>query len=171
MGDEGFLEEWEDNFDIIQPTLKEKKPYQSIFLFDCKDMASLYGSGEEQDIQRFSGAANTIEVKDFRRVFTIWCKFQKSYNSNFNLYMVWRALFGCLEEAPLADYREFEAANFTAIVIWRDIYAPNYVDVFGGNPKTMSTSDKGKEKKEEEMDTFEAEGQPPPFNLTTKFFL
>jgi hypothetical protein len=30
--------------------------------------------------------------------------------------MVWRALFGCLEGAPLADYGEFEAAHFTEIM-------------------------------------------------------
>jgi hypothetical protein len=29
LEDKDFLEEWEDNFDIIQPALKEKKPYQS----------------------------------------------------------------------------------------------------------------------------------------------
>jgi hypothetical protein len=34
--------------------------------------------------------------------------------------MVWRALFGCLEGTLLADYGEFEAANFTAVVAWRD---------------------------------------------------
>jgi hypothetical protein len=85
--------------------------------------------------------------------------------------MVWRALFGCLEGAPLADYGEFEAANFTAVVAWRDFYAPNYADVFGGNPTAASTSGKGKDKKEEETNRSVAEGQPPPFNPTAEFFL
>jgi hypothetical protein len=80
-------------------------------------------------------------------------------------------LFGCLEGAPLVDYGEFEAANFTAVVAWRDFYAPNYADVFGGNPTAASTSDRGKDKKEEETDRSVAEGQPPPFNPTAEFFL
>ena len=101
---------------------------------------------------------------------TIWCELENSCNPNFNPYMVWRALFGCLEGAPLADYREFEIANFVAVVAWRDFYAPNYVDVFGGNPRATLTSSKGKEK-EEETDTFETEGQPPPFNPIVEFFL
>jgi hypothetical protein len=74
------------------------------------------------------------------------------------------------ERAPLADYGEFEAANFIAVVAWRDFYAPNYANVFGGNPKAASTSGKGKDKKEEETDKYEAEGQPPPFNPTAEFF-
>jgi hypothetical protein len=152
LEDECFLEECEDNFDIIQPAPKVKKPYQSSFSFDCEDMASLYGSGGERGVRRFSNAAGTIEVEDFKREFTMWCELQKSRNPNFNPYMVWRALFGCLEGAPLADYGEFEAANFTAIVVWRDFYAPNYANVFGRNPKATSTSGKGKDKKEEETD-------------------
>jgi hypothetical protein len=169
--DEDFLEEWEDNFDIIQPTSKEKKPYQSSFSFDCEDMASPYGSGRERGVRRFFGVAGTTKVEDFKREFTMWCEFQKSHNPNFNPYMVWRALFGCLEGAPLADYGEFEATNFTAVVAWREFYAPNYVDVFGGNPKATFTSGKGKDKKEEETDKSEAKGQPSPFNLTAEFFL
>lgn len=134
-------------------------------------MASLYGSGGEWGVRRFSGIVGTIEVEDFKEEFIMWCELQKSSNSNFNPYMVWRVLFGCLEGAPLVDYREFEVINFTAIVAWRDFYVPNYTDVFGGNPKTASTLSKGKEKKEEETYTFEAEGQPPPFNPTVEFFL
>jgi hypothetical protein len=80
-------------------------------------------------------------------------------------------LYGCLEGAPLSDYGEFEAANFTAVVAWRDFYAPNYADVFGGNPTAASTSGKGKDKKEEETDRSVVEGQPPPFNPTAEFFL
>jgi hypothetical protein len=133
-------------------------------------MASLYGSGGEWGVQRFSGAAGTIEVEDFKREFTMWCELQKSRNPNFNPYMVWRALFGCLEGAPLVDYGEFETTNFTAVVAWRDFYAPNYADVFCRNPKATSTSGKGKDKKEEETDKSEVEGQPPPLNLTTEFF-
>jgi hypothetical protein len=101
----------------------------------------------------------------------MWCELQKSRSPNFNPYMVWRALFGCLEGAPLVDYGEFEAANSTAVVAWRNFYAPNYTDVFGGNPTVVSTSGKGKDKKEEETDRSVAEGQPPPFNPTTEFFL
>jgi hypothetical protein len=133
-------------------------------------MASPYGGGE-RGVRRFSGAAGTIEVEDFKREFTMWCELQKSRNPNFNPYMVWRALFGCLEGAPLADYGEFEAANFTAVVAWRDFYAPNYADVFGGNPTAASTSGRGKDKKEEETERSVAEGQPPPFNPTAEFFL
>jgi hypothetical protein len=151
-----------------QPTPKKSQPVQSSF--ELEDMASLYGGGE-QDVRRFSGAAGTIEVEDFKREFTMWCELQKSRNPNFNPYMVWRALFGCLEGAPLADYGEFEAANFTAVVAWRDFYAPNYADVFGGNPTAASTSGRGKDKKEEKTDRSVAEGQPPPFNPTAKFFL
>jgi hypothetical protein len=113
LEDEGFFEDWEDNFDIIQPAPKERKLYQS--LFELEDMASPYGGGE-WGVRRFSGAVGTIEVEDFKREFTMWCELQKSRNPNFNPYMVWRALFGCLEGAPLADYGEFEAANFTAVV-------------------------------------------------------
>jgi hypothetical protein len=100
----------------------------------------------------------------------MWCELQKSRNPNFNPYMVWRALFGCLEGAPLADYGEFEAANFTVVVAWRDFYAPNYADVFDGNSKAASTSGKGKDKKEEGTVKSEAEGQPPPFNPTAELF-
>jgi hypothetical protein len=171
LEDEGFLEEYEDNFDIIHSTPKEKKPYESSFSFDCEDMASLYGSGGKRGVRRFSGAAGTIEIEDFKREFTMWNELQKSRNPNFNPYMVWRALFGCLEGAPLADYGEFEAANFTMVVVWRDFYAPNYADMFGRNPKAASTSGKGKDKKEEETNKSEAEGQPPPFNPTAEFFL
>jgi hypothetical protein len=70
LEDEDLLEEYEDNFDIIQPAPKEKKPYQSLFSFDCKDMASPYSSGRERGVWRFSGAAGTIEVEDFKREFT-----------------------------------------------------------------------------------------------------
>jgi hypothetical protein len=133
-------------------------------------MASPYGS-RERGVRRFSGAASTLEVEDFKREFTMWCELQKSCNPNFNPYMVLKALFGCLEGAPLADYGEFEAANFTAVVAWRDFYAPYYADVFGGNPMAASSSGKGKDKKEEERDRSIAEGQPPPFNPTVKFFL
>jgi hypothetical protein len=161
-------EEPEDNINIQQPTPRKSKPFQS--LFELEDMALPYGSGE-RGVRRFSSAAGTIEVEDFKREFTMWCELQKSRNPNFNPYMVWRALFGCLEGAVLADYGEFEAANFTAVIAWRDFYAPNYADVFGGNPTSASTSGKGKDKKEEETDRSVAEGQPPPFNPTTKFFL
>jgi hypothetical protein len=163
-----FSEEPEDNVNTRQPTPRKSKPFQSFF--ELEDMASQYGGGE-RGVRRFSGAAGTIEVEDFKREFTMWCELQKSRNPNFNPYIVWRALFGCLEGAPLADYGEFEAANFTAVVAWRDFYAPNYADVFGGNPTVASTSGKGKDKKEEETDKFVAKGQPPPFNPTAEFFL
>jgi hypothetical protein len=120
-------------------------------------MALPYGGGE-RDVRRFSGAAGTIEVEDFKREFTMWCELQKSHNPNFNPYMVWRALFGCLEGAPLADYGEFEAANSTTVVAWRNFYAPNYADVFGGNPTVAFILGKDKDKKEEETDRSVAEG-------------
>jgi hypothetical protein len=101
----------------------------------------------------------------------MWCELQNSRNPNFNPYMVWRALFGCLEGAPLVDYGEFEATNFTAVLAWRNFYALNYADVFGGNPTAASTLGKGKDKKEEETNRSVAEGQPPPFNPTAEFFL
>jgi hypothetical protein len=71
LEDEDFLEEWEDNFDIIQPASKERKLYQSSFAFDCEDMASPYGSGGERGVRRFAGATGTIEVEDFKREFTM----------------------------------------------------------------------------------------------------
>jgi hypothetical protein len=148
-------EEPENNVNARQPTPRKTKPFQS--LFELEDMASPYGGGE-RGVRRFSGAVGTIEVEDFKREFTMWCELQKSRNPNFNPYMVWRALFGCLEGALLADYGEFEATNFTTVVAWRDFYAPNYADVFGGNPMSVSTSGKGKDKKEEETDRSVAEG-------------
>jgi hypothetical protein len=54
------------------------------------------GGGRERGVRRFSGAAGTIEVDNFKREFTMWCELQKSRNTNFHPYMVWRALFGCL---------------------------------------------------------------------------
>jgi hypothetical protein len=142
-------------------------------------MASPYGGGGgERDVWRFSGVAGTIEVDDFKREFTMWCEFQKSRNTNFHPYMVWRALFGCLEGIPLADYGEFEATHFTEIMAWRNYYAPDYADVFGGAPRVVdqSSTSRGKEKKEEGK--FEEEEQkpgdvvnPPPFNPTSQFFI
>jgi hypothetical protein len=161
-------EEPEDNVNARQPTPRKSKPFQS--LFELEDMASPYGGGE-RGVWRFSGPTSTIEVEDFKREFTMWCELQKSRNPNFNPYMVWRALFGCLEGAPLADYGEFEAANSTAVVAWRNFYAPNYADVFGRNPTAASTSGKGKDKKEEEIDMSVTKGQLPPFNPTVEFFL
>ena len=72
LEDKCFFEECEDSFNIIQPVPKEKKLYQSSFSFDCEDMASLYGSGWEKGVQRFSSATGTIEVDDFKREFTMW---------------------------------------------------------------------------------------------------
>jgi hypothetical protein len=165
---EYFSEEPEDNVNTRQPTPRKTKPFQS--LFELEDMASPYNGGE-RGVRQFSGAAGTIEVEDFKREFTMWCELQKSRNPNFNPYMVWRALFGCLEGAPLADYGEFEAANFTVVVAWKDFYAPNYAEVFGGNPTVASTSGKSKDKKGKETDRSIAEGQPPPFNPTAELFL
>jgi hypothetical protein len=113
-------DEYGDHFDIPRPIPQGRKPCQSSFSFDFEDMASPYGGGGgERGVRRFSDAAGTIEVDDFKREFTMWCKLQKSRNTNFHPYMVWRALFGCLEGAPLADYGEFEAAHFTEIMAWR----------------------------------------------------
>jgi hypothetical protein len=58
-------------------------------------------------------------------------------------------LFGCLEGVPLSNYGEFEATHLTEIIAWRDFDAPTYADVFGGVPRVVPPSDKGKEKKEE----------------------
>ena len=41
----------------------------------------------------------------------------------------------------------------------------------GGNLREAPTLGKGKEKREEETETSGAEGQPPPFNPTTEFFV
>jgi hypothetical protein len=164
-----------DYFDIQQPIPQGRKPCQSSFSFDFEDMASPYGGGGgEKDVRRFSGAAGTIEVNDFKREFTMWCELQKSRNTNFHPYMVWRALFGCLEGAPLADYGEFEATHFTEIIAWRNYYAPDYADVFGGAPRMVdqSSTSRGKEKKEEGKSE-EAKQKlgdvvnPPPFNPTS----
>ena len=87
--------------------------------------------------------------------------------------MVWRALFGCLEGALLADYREFEAAHFTEIVAWRNYYTPDYIDVFRGAPRVVGPSSTNKDKEKEKKDEGKSEEEkqklgdvvnPPPFN-------
>jgi hypothetical protein len=179
LEDKNFLNECGDHFDIQQPIPQGRKPCQSSFSLDFEDMASPYGGGGgERGIRRFSGAAGTIEVDDFKREFTMWCELQKSRNTNFHPYMVWRALFGCLEGAPLADYGEFEAAHFTEVVAWRNYYAPDYADVFGGAPRVVdpSSTSRGKEKKEEGKSEEEEQKprdvvNPPPFNPTSQFFI
>jgi hypothetical protein len=179
LEDEYFPDECGDHFDILQPIPQGRKPCQSSFSFDFEDMASPYGGGGgERGVQRFSGIAGTIEVDDFKREFIMWCELQKSHNTNFHPYMVWRALFGCLEGAPLADYGEFEAAHFTEIMAWRNYYVPDYADVFGGAPRVvdLSSTSRGKEKKEQGK-TKEEEQKPgdvvnlPPFNPTSQFFI
>jgi hypothetical protein len=92
--------------------------------------------------------------------------------------MVWRALFGCLEGAPLAHYGEFEAAHFTEIMAWRNYYALDYAYVFGGAPRVVdqSSTSRGKEKKEEGKSEEEEQkpedvANPPPFNPTSQFFI
>jgi hypothetical protein len=92
--------------------------------------------------------------------------------------MVWRALFGCLEGAPLVDYGEFEDAHFTEIVAWKNYYASDYADVFGGASKVVdpSSTSRGKEKKEEGKSDEEEQKpgdvvNPPPFNPTSQFFI
>jgi hypothetical protein len=64
---EHSFEELEDNFNAQQPTPRESKPFQSSF--ELEDMASPYG-GRERGVRRFSSAAGTIEVEDFKREFT-----------------------------------------------------------------------------------------------------
>jgi hypothetical protein len=154
-----------------QPSFEASKPvYQSSFVIG--DMATPYGGGE-RGVRRFSGVSGTIEVDDFRREFTMWCELQKSRNTNFNPYMVWRSLFGCLEGAPLADYGEFETEHLEEITTWRQFYAPDYVDVFGGGISGPSVTKKGKEKEKEKGDeatSGESAGPPPEFNPTTEFF-
>jgi hypothetical protein len=152
LENEYFLDKCGDHFDILQSIPQGRKPCQSSFSLDFENMASPYGSGGgERGVWRFFGAAGTIEVDDFKRVFTMWCELQKTRNTNFHPYMVWRALFGCLEDALLADYGEFEAAHFTEIVALRNYYAPDYANVFGGAPRVVdpSNTNKGKEKKDE----------------------
>jgi hypothetical protein len=144
-------------------------------------MASPYGGGGgggERGVCRFSGAAGTIEVDDFKREFTMWYELQKSCNTNFHPYMVWRALFGCLEGAPLADYGEFEATHITGIVAWRNDYAPNYADVFGGAPRVVDPSSTSRDKEKKEEGKSKEEEQKlgdlvnlPPFNPTSQFFI
>ena len=85
LEDEYFFEEVEDISDVPKLASKEKKPYQSSYSFDCKDMASPYGSGGERGVRHFSGATR---VDDFKKEFTMWCELQKSHNLNFNPYMV-----------------------------------------------------------------------------------
>jgi hypothetical protein len=106
----------------------------------------------------------------------MWYELQKSRNTNFHPYMVWKALLGCLEGVPLADYGEFEATHFTEIVAWRNYYTPNYADVFGGAPRVVdpSSTSKDKEKEKKEEGKSEEEEQklgdvvnPPPFNSTS----
>jgi hypothetical protein len=150
LEDKNFPDKYGDHFDIQQPIPQGRKPCQSSFSLDFEDMASPYGGGGgEKGVWRFSGAAGTIEVDDFKREFTMWCELQKSRNTNFHFYMVWRALFGCLEGAPLADYGEFEAAHFTENVAWRNYYALDYANVFGRAPRVVdpSSTNRGKEKK------------------------
>jgi hypothetical protein len=179
LENEYFPDECGDHFDIQKPNLPGRKPCQSSFSLDFKDMASPYGGGGgERGVQHYSGAAGTIEVDDFKRDFTMWCELQKSRNTNFHPYMVWKALFGCLEGAPLADYAEFEAAHFTEIVAWKNYYAPDYADVFGGAPRVVdpSSTSRGKEKKEEGKSEEEEQKprdvvNPPPFNPTSQFFI
>jgi hypothetical protein len=61
-----------DHFDIQQPISQGRKPCQSSFSFDFEDMASPYGGGDgKRDVRRFSSAAGTIEVDDFKREFTM----------------------------------------------------------------------------------------------------
>lgn len=126
-------------------------------------MASLYGGGEGCALLfRYVG---TIKVDDFKREFSMWCEFEKLCNTNFNLYMVWRALFRCLEGALLADYEEFEAFYFTKTTVWRQFYTPDYADVFGRVVRVPSAFDKGKNKKDD--DKLEDDILPLPFNPTT----
>jgi hypothetical protein len=83
-----------DHFDIQQPIPQGTKPYQSSFSFDFEDMASPYGGGGgERGVRRFSRAAGTIEVDDFKREFTMWCELQKSRTWCGGLCLVvWRVL-------------------------------------------------------------------------------
>jgi hypothetical protein len=92
--------------------------------------------------------------------------------------MVWRALFCCLQGASLVDYGEFEAAYFTEIVAWRNYYALDYADVFGGAPRVVDLSNTSKDKEKNEEGKSEEEEQklgdvvnPPPFNPTLQFFI
>ena len=75
----------------------------------------------------------------------------------------------------MADYGEFEDTHLAEIRAWREYYAPNYADVFGGALRIPSPNFKGK--MEESMSSTEDGSQlgemvanPPPFNPTARFF-
>jgi hypothetical protein len=75
LENEYFPDECGDHFDIQQSIPQGRKPCQSSFSLDFEDMASPYGGGGgERGVRRFSGAAGTIEVDDFKREFTMWCE-------------------------------------------------------------------------------------------------
>jgi hypothetical protein len=59
----------------------------------------------------------------------------------------------------LVDYKKFKASHFTEIVAWKNLYALNYVDVFGGFFKMVAPFIKNKEKKEEGSNKPENENQ------------
>jgi hypothetical protein len=72
LENEYFTNECGDHFDILQPISQGRKPCQSSFSLDFKDMAFPYGGGGgERGVRRFSGAAGTIEVDDFKREFAM----------------------------------------------------------------------------------------------------
>lgn len=113
----------------------------------------------------------------------MWCELQKSPIADFNLYMVWRTLFSCLEEAPLSNYGNFERAHATEITAQRHYYSLDYVDVWGSGVEVTSSSIMAslsiKEKEKEgklEGDDAKSEGyksstKPPPFNPMIYFFM
>lgn len=81
-----------------------------------------------------------------------------------------------MEGTPLANYGGFEGTYLAEILAWRDYYAPDYTNFFGGGPKTPSSL--FKEKMEEGSSSTEDTGQlvkvvadPPWFNPTIRFFV
>jgi hypothetical protein len=116
----------------------------------------------------FFGTTCIIEVDNFCKEFTMWCELQKSRNGNFNPYMVWKALYGCLEGAPLSHFGEFELGHSIEILAWRDSCAPTYTDVLKEAPRFATPIEKGK--KEEIPSSMEGGetttlliGDPPPY--------
>jgi hypothetical protein len=115
LEDKYFPDECGDHFDILQPIPEGRKPCQSSFSLDFEDMASPYGSsGGERGVRRFSGVIGTIEVDDFKREFTMWCEFQKSRNTNFHPYMVWRVC-----QVPLFSAAMVSRADFSPRAVFK----------------------------------------------------
>ena len=101
-----------------------------LFYDSEEEMARVYGA--TQGIRRFSGIVGTIELDDFIIEFGAWCNGQAERRASFNPYSTWQALFQHLEGAPMHDYSEFEARHEAEIEAFRDYWAPDFRNLFGG---------------------------------------